>query len=317
MKKNKLLFGSLILFSGLLAVNNANFVSNNYRLLAEEETNLIYIGDSIAIENRSLDVDGTVVPAKAMVYFPDGSSFSGKSFIASEAGLYRVVYTADNGGAHQVSETINYKCIRTSADMFVAEGNATLSNGEYRHNSKGKNPISGAIIDFKTNSSVTYDGLIDITKFNKSSPILDFIVDPSTIGVADFKTLNIKLTDSEDESIFVNILSVDSGEIDCDGMAHYVRAAANGQIYWGFEGDHEHGIGTWHTDNYGQSIYSSYRGWPETDTTHDFKLYFDYANMTVYASPRMWSANDLAFINDLDSPEKYMVNPYIFYLILL
>ena len=294
MKKKILLISSLMLLSlSTLGVSKYHYA----KALLNDETHDVVTGDVITVNDRTLVHNNESKVVSGQIIFPDGSSKKGKSFTISMPGVYKVIYTAFFG-LEEVSETITYKCVRTSGDFFeTSGGKGSAKYGEYSYNTALKQ-ASGALLTLDSSTVFTYNQVIDFTSFGSSNPFFEFIIDPSAQGDSDIESFIVRLTDVDNANNYVDIQIKDSGPVDDDGRGCYIRAGSNAQYKAGYEGK------TLHVSSYGTNVGSSFRALPSNDPVHPCGLYFDYASKALYVSPIIWS-DQKGMITDLDDKAIY------------
>ena len=298
--KTKLIIPALFLALGVASISTNNSV--HVRAITEDEEVIVNIGDSINVEDRILIHDGESKVVSGQIIFPDGSSRSGRSFIVSMPGIYQVVYSA-YFGYEEERETITYSCLRKSGDFFTSSNKNNLPTvGEYSFNNKIAS-VQGAVLNVDTQTTFTYVDEIDFNSFDPNTPFIEYMVDTVKQGESDLEILSIKLTDINDLSNFVEINITDSGPVDDEGQGCYILAGASNQFRTGYE---LYGGGyILHTNVYGCNVGSSFRALPTNNPVRPTKLYFDYAEKTLYARPIMGTTNVRDIITDLDSEDIY------------
>ena len=286
------------------SMNNINHV----RAITRSENQVVKIGDVITVEPRVLQHESESKVVQGQIILPDGTSQAGKSFAVTMPGVYRVEYRAFFG-IEEVSESIYYHCYRESGDLFISSNpNNKAVNGEFSYSDKS-NKIKGAKLKLDASTKYTFDGVIDFNTFNANESFFRFIVDPSKQGESDIESFNVRLTDVNDDTNYVDILVSDSGLENDEGQGCYVLAGANNQAKTGYElyrperssdPDYMPHINVW-----GSNVASSFRALNSDynpDRTAEF--YFNYAEKQLYAYPMYneWTKN---MITDLDDPKVY------------
>lgn len=303
MKKSKIVLVSS--FALLLSLATISFNVNSAKLLLASETHNVEKGEKVAVEDRILVHGGESKTVKGQIIFPDGTYRQGNSFVANEAGLYRVSYKA-HFGVEEVEENIDYVRNIVAEDFFTFSGaSGSISSGEYRYNTETKK-VRGAQYDITNWSTLRSKNLIDFTTLGANTPFLEFIVDPSAQSSSDIEQFTIRLTDAENEENYVDIIVKDSGPINDEGRGCYIAAGANGQQKTGYErwgSDYILHI----DDPFGANVGSSFRALPETDPTATAKLYLDHSTKSLYVDPSHGYRNK-QLLTDLDSQEIYKAN---------
>lgn len=298
--KTKLFIPAMFLALAVTSLNPSPITQ--VRAITENENHIVNVGDSINVEQRTLIHGSESKVVSGQIIFPDGNSKSGKSFIITTPGVYQVIYRA-YFGFEEECETITYSCYRKSSDFFVSSNKNNLpSAGEYSFNNKVSS-VKGAILNLDTQTTFTYVDEIDFNTFDPNTPFIEYMVDTAKQGESDLETLVIRLTDINDSSNYVEITATDSGPIDNDGQGSYILAGASNQFKTGYE--FYGGKYVLHVNSFGCSVGSSFRALPTNNPAKPTKLYFDYAEKKLYASPIMWTTDLKDLITDLDSEDIY------------
>lgn len=296
--KTKLIIPSLLFVLAMAPVSSHFEVA---RALTADENFVVNVGDSIAVEDRTLIHNGESKVVSGQIIFPDGSSKSGRSFVVTSPGAYQIVYSA-YFGLEEERETVTYTCYRKSGDFFSSsEKNNQPSSGEYTYNTKTTH-VQGAVLNLKTQATFTLNEILDFNTFDPNTPFFEFIIDPSIQGESDIESFTVRLTDIEDSSNFVDITITDSGPIDDDGTGCYVLAGASNQYKTGYEW---YG-GKWilHIGNFGSNVASSFRALPLNSPAKTGKIYFNYAEKQLEISA-MHGTTMKGPITDLDDEGVY------------
>lgn len=321
MKKVLSLFACLacgaVALSGLTAAEYRASAQENKAVVATEENvsepadiQEVFVGDLITVEDKILSYGDQTKTVSGQIIAPDGASYQGSRFTATRSGIYTVVYKAyfvDNGKTVEVDESVQYRCKQTGADMFSYNDAVTASYAEYAY-STSTTKHAGVAFDVKSGAEITFDTVLNPTLFDLETPLIDLIVEPSQIGVDDFTGLKIRVTDVEDPSNYVEYICVDGGYIDGDGTCTYVRAGFKGGISAGWA---EHYLGSHYiTSNTGTGLSHSFHAYPQTEPTHDLRLYLDYANKSAYGAPGALTYDAMKLINDFTNKTLYKFNPW-------
>lgn len=305
---------------GALAVTG--LTSDNFKAAAMENqivataensvvaTQEIFVGASVMVEDKVLTYGDQQKTVSGQIITPDGASYQGSRFTATKSGIYTVVYKAyfnDNGKTVEVDESVQYRCKQTGADMFSYNDSVTASYAEYAYSTE-KTKHAGVAFDVKAGAEITFNTVLNPTLFDLDTPLIDLIVEPSAIGVNDFTGMKIRVTDVEDPANYVEYICVDGGFVDADGTCTYVRAGFKGGISGGWM---QHSAGDHYiTSNTGTGLSHSFHAYPQTDPTHDLRLYLDYANKKAYGAPGALTYDTMKFINDFTNKTLYKFNPW-------
>lgn len=231
----------------------------------------IFLGQVVETE-RTLSYGGEQKQAEVRITAPDGGVFTGKQFTADAAGKWSVVYSADFNG-HTVTEREEYLCVLRPVDILEGNSAATVANGAFSLDESAK----GLSVEFRSGGAVTFTQFADLSGKTKEDALLSLLVDPSEQGKTDFTMLTVTLTDVHDPSNAITVTIEDAGEVNCDGRASFVRAAATGQTAVGINVDDiRKGTGT--------EIRHSFRGWPQNAPLNILSLYYDEAENALYSS---------------------------------
>ena len=308
-----------ILGGALLLCNNESSV----RLLADDETYVIHLGDKVTVSDRRISYDSEYQDVKGKIILPDGGAYNGREFTAKQHGQYQVVYEA-YFGHHLETKTITYICQRRSMDYFTSNDSASISYGEFRHNTE-EYTHQGVIIDVKNGAEIKFTEPLDMADFmipqhiepgktyldpstgKDSNSLIDFIVDPNEQMSFDFTGLSIKLTDTENPDNYVEIRVKDSGFSNyLAGALSYTKVGFSGGFLGGWEYNWQTGIpGDGKLSDTGTGLAMSFKGQPYQDMLHSGQILFDYSNYRFYTYPGSLSHNQVFFINDLDDPNFY------------
>ena len=188
------------LFSGTLYAGlNLN---NSIPVLAEDETVIIHIGDKVTVNERKLSFNNETKDIQGVIVTPNGGTYHGREFTASQHGQYKVNYEA-YFGHHLERKTVTYICQRRGTDYFSVNESAAKSFGEFRHNTQ-KYYHQGVILDVKNGAEIKFNEPLNMDDFlvpqnidegktfsdastgKYANSLIDFIVDPTTRGTEDF-----------------------------------------------------------------------------------------------------------------------------------
>lgn len=306
--------------SAFLLSNNK---SNSIPLLAENETHVIHLGDKITVEERQLSYQDEHQNVKGRIVLPNGGTYSGREFTAKEHGQYQVVYEA-YFGHHLETKTISYMCQRRSADYFTSNDSASISFGEFSHNTN-KFFHQGVALEVKNGAEIKFTEPLDMKDFmipqhieagktyvdpstgKDANSLIDFIVDASQQMSFDFTGLTIKLTDVDDPDNYIEIRIKESGFSDYTaGALSYTKVGFSGGFLGGWEYNWQTNIpGDGKLSNTGTGLAMSFKSQPYQDILHSGQILLDYSNKRFYTYPASLSHNQVFFINDLDDPNFY------------
>ena len=268
-----------------------------------------HIGDMLEAKDYKMYSAGSDVYAEGMrIVYPSGGIYGAEKFVIEQAGQYQVTYYATVDGA-RVEETISYMAIRRPQDMIIADAGMTVEYGMYDIESpyKLQNELYGAKVHFKAGQSISFATNLKTKDLVQGYNFLEMIVQPNVFGETDFERLTVRLTDTADETNYVEILIDSSNLVDTAGMGSYVKAGAAGRQYGGWERN------TFHMRNYGTSVFHSFRAWSRvgedpkklTVSENVLTLALDHESRKVYCGPYSNESKTLLMVNDLDDPAKY------------
>ena len=325
MKHRNILLLSVSLALGLASLSIFS-KQDSIRLLADDEKEIIHLGDKVTVEERKLVYNGQTKDVKGKIITPSGAAYSGREFTAKEHGNYEVVYEG-YFGHHLEKRSVNYVCQRRSTDYFEVNESATLGYGEFRHNTN-KFFHQGVAVEFKNGAEIKFNVPLDMNDFlipqhiepgktyldastgKDANSLIDFIVDPEVQMTYDFTAILVKLTDVDNPDNFVEIRVKESGFTDPQaGALSYAKVGFSGGFAGGWEYNWQTGIpGDGKLGVSGTGIALSFQGQPYQDILHSGQFLLDYTNKRFYTYPGSLSHNQVFFINDLDEPNFYKNN---------
>lgn len=325
MKHRNVILLSVALALGFTSLSIFN-KQDGIRLLADDEREIIHIGDKVTVEERKIVYGGQAKDVKGKIVTPSGSAYSGREFTAKEYGSYEVVYEG-YFGHHLEKRSVSYICQRRSTDYFEVNESATLSYGEFRHNTN-KYHHQGVAIDFKNGAEIKFNIPLDMNDFlvpqhiepgktyldpsvgKDANSLIDFIVDPEELMTYDFTAIVVKLTDTENPDNYVEIRLKESGFSDyLAGALSYAKVGFSSGFAGGWEYNWQTGIpGDGKLGVSGTGLAMSFKGQAYQDILHSGQFLFDYVNKRFYTYPASLSHNQVFFMNDLDDPNFYKNN---------
>ena len=268
-----------------------------------------HIGDMLEAKDYKLLSAGNDVYAEGMrIVYPSGGIYGSDKFVIEQAGYYEVTYYATVDGA-RVEETINYMAIRRPQDMIIPDTGMTVEYGKYDLESPYEltKTTYGAKVHFKAGQQIGFATNIKTADLVKGFNFLDMIVQPAVFGETDFEKLTVRLTDTADETNYVEYIIESSNLVDTGGMGSYVKAGAAGRQYGGWERN------TFHMRNYGTMVFHSFRAWSrvgedpnkKTVSENSLTLAIDHESRQLYCGPYSNESKTNNLVNDLDDPGKY------------
>ncbi len=161
------------------------------------------------------------------IILPDGTVSNLESFTLSTPGSYTIEYTA----------TVDGKFYKTAKTFVVAGDLFTIGGmGSAEYITIENSGVSGMNFTLYNGSSITYNDVIDLSKFNgPKDTLFKMIPLVSVVGEADITRFEVTLTDAYDENNFVNIRFKRSDQSHAnDYTIAYLDANFNGGVYAGF-----------------------------------------------------------------------------------
>lgn len=249
-------------------------------------------GETVTIPDRTVNVDGTEVPAKATITCPDGSVKTGESIVLDIAGEYTITYSAVIGSRPRYkSETFvaKYKTARTYDSLSSAEyGTHTLTP-----------KTEGLQVRLAEGDTLLFNEIIDMNDKTKDDTLFEFYVTSDNPGNYDFYKLYIQFTDVENSENYFKVRFTGYSNYDTRyPSTTYMLAGGNGQPMEGWEGgawnklhvNNEWGTATEH------SFFSYFANGASVDTKK-VAVSYDEESKIVYANGSM--------IIDLDNPRYF------------
>lgn len=235
------------------------------------------VGDAVEIVSATASLNGTSAACSAVVEFPDGTRYTNDYFIASQAGVYRIIYSAAIGGATYRTER-SFIAAMDASSMFEIISNAQIETGAA---SNYADDAFGVKVTTSGTGSIRYSLPINFENKTRDDVFLEFYLSPETWGTLETRKVQITLTDTEDPNNYITIEV--RNDLDMDNMSD-VKASANGQILKGLRG-----TVLYDQDNWGTMINHGFTKYVDT-----VKLSYDNASRAVYANGVM--------VIDLDNP---------------
>ena len=255
-------------------------------------------GDEFTVPERTVTAVGKSVTALTTVTYPNGKITSEKSIKLSICGNYVIRYYAEIGSKQYAKEE------KFSVKGVGYETKSALSSAAYgKYTEYGANS-EGLLVRLANKDELTFTKLIDVKTLSQTNAIANFFITPDRQGIADFNKLIFRLTDSLDDSIYLDI-EINRSQFSGAGLyLSWVMAGGNGQDMVG----EELGKMIHVNDNIGTSMDGSFvaqdnsGSWRGPAHNHEpdkyiMRIYFDYKTKTVY--------NTAKKVADLDDPVYY------------
>lgn len=315
----------MVAAAGISSVYAADEVS--FTFATERE---FFKNDRLAADAVTASAGETSVAVEKFLTFPSGKTVKGSEFSLSEAGVYSLSARAEyNGEVYSEKRGFTVK-----SKLFELQENDTAEYrnhpfNEYTGLNASVSELKGMLIKLSKGNSVTVNQAIDLSKADRSTPVIEFYVPSLERGVRDFTTVNFRFTDKYDSTkyIDVNANNLTNGS-DIRGCMSWWKAASQDQKLTGIQNMdpldvHPGPEDNIRTDNYGSYGIMSWCMTPYIDSSHPGLTYYgdaaeqnmlrnvdrsaiciDYASRRVYAG--RYAGN---FVTDLDDP-TYYVNPW-------
>ena len=309
-KKHSFLRVGLGLATAVCALFGAWTMKSNAKVAqaAVTSSSSVHVGDMFEAKDYKLSVGDGVAAEGMRIVYPSGGIYGTDKFVIEQAGQYQVTYYANVDG-ERVEETVKYLAIRRPQDMIVADTGMKVEYGKYDLESPYEltKEIYGAKVHFKAGQQISFVSNLKTEDLVKGNNFLEMIVQPSVFGETDFERLTVRLTDTADESNYIEYIIDSSNLVDTGGMGSYVKAGAAGRQYGGWERN------TFHMRAYGTMVFHSFRGWSrvgedptkKTVAENIMTLAVDHETKQLYCGPYSNESTMNNLVNDLDDPGKY------------
>lgn len=279
-KRNRLLVPSLFLlglssFSGKIPVRYQEEAGTTHQ---------VKISDRVEVSDRTLtNSKGSSQTVSGTIYYPDGSSYRGKSFVVESLGVYRVEWKALIDG-EEVKEEEKYVAEAHGYDLFTSSSTTKRSYGSYSLDESYK----GAAFTLYNGSSLIFNRTFDITRFDKNTPFIDFMIDPFTYAVCDFKQLTVRVAEAKNPDNYFEIVLFDGKSVNNDRI--YAEARFHGGPLVGYTHEARNGIwfnGIQRNNGLGAGLNSSFCGSKGSGQiqTLSCQLYYNAEDVGAYLSP--------------------------------
>lgn len=255
-----------------------------------------YLGETIDIPEKTVEIEGQTVETSILVTAPDGGQYTGNTLYTNQIGLYTLEYYAYVNGKRISLETETLTVVRKAADLFETNAYATVENASFRYDDE----VKGVRASLSTGGKITFSKIFSASDFTKDTALIEMIAEGSKEGSPDYTNLTITLTDIEDPNNAVNVYMVDSGA-NCFGKGTYVRVGATGQVAAGYEGTTLNAL-----PQFGTPIWHTFKKQEEGHEYRTAKLYFDYASKAMYVSDDFFvSRPQTVIVADMDNPSDF------------
>lgn len=318
MKKRAVSIIAFLLSFSLMAFTPTS-VNSLFSRNGVDVPNEVVIGTELEVAMIDIEYHGEAKQATSLVvHTPTGADIHSTKVHFNEPGKYLFEFSA-NFGEERVTKVVETMSVRTPAYMF-STSNATISQGSFAYNDKldasvGTTDYKGIKVTSRDGGTVTFNKVLNFSKATKDNSIIDFIVEPSTLGSYDIGEMIITLTDADDPNNKLDIRYV-------DGLAGsgnqlrltYASARAGDQQYAGYE----NWCGQWHinSDTTGAPTFLTFRGLDDQIIASfgtgylNSQLFLDYSSKQVLVQSEYSVVGSKVLINDLDNTNIYPTNPW-------
>lgn len=288
----------LIASVGLLAAVNAFAVpAEGWSEIALEEEYLY--GETFSVTQRTYTKNQQTYDADCIAILPDGTQTKDSTILLNQAGKYELRYSAVCDGqlcTDVKSFKVEYPAYSyNSAGTSISYGKGNFASGLHEE---------GLLVRLAQNDVLTFTHLIDVDDITKDVTLFSGYITPDTRGVADFQSLYITLTDSEDPNIYLQLRYWNYVYDSQTGGWSYASAAGNGQPLTGL-----HPTDGLKVDNgYGPNSYASFVAWRAGSNipsdTYLVTFRYDPETKIVYCNGDN-GYNYNTFVIDLDNAEYF------------
>ena len=245
-------------------------------------------GDLLSVPEVSFFKGGKPYTTDPILSYPDGSAkqVSGNA-ILSQFGRYYLKYSA----------TVEGKTYSTEKDFYAYLPKFELSSADDRtyYEENGVDGSRGEMVSLSSEQTLTINDYFDITKATLSKPIFESIIVPSSMGTADFNTLQIDFICKNDQSQYLRVIVNYNEGNNCT----YTLAGVQNQTPTGYES-------VWNKLHVGNSWGAPYHGTfsgraasGQNQLYSDVKIWLDYQSKKVYANVAK------GFVIDLDDSQYF------------
>ncbi len=242
-----------VLYAGVLApmqVSAASALAQQPEILDE-----YVLGESIAIPQGTLLVDGQEQPAQATVYFPDGTAVCDSQITLTQMGIHTVQYKAKVDGWWYA------ECVQFCVISQPSSINGSLSSS-YTY-SEEKDTLT---LNLAQSDVFSFNHPIDLNGRTKDDALISMYVTSQEVNVRDFEKLVVVLTDAYDPTnkVYIRLMgdwsSIYQPEAfkSDDPTNPYRYARYQSYLSVNFDGGESWSYWSWSTQKH--SIASSYGG---------------------------------------------------------
>ncbi len=250
-------------------------------------------GETFVVPERTVTVGNSSVAALSVVTCPGGKVTQAKTLRLGDMGDYTVRYYAKIGSRQYAKdETFSVKGVGY-------EVKSSLSSVSYGKYSEYGADSEGLNVKLTNKDELEFTKLLNVDGLNRIDAIVKFFITPEQQGTADFNKLTFRLTDSADNSVYLDI-EVNRSQFGGSGLGtSWVMAGGNGQDMVGEEAGKMIHV----NDNIGTSVNGSFVAqdnsgtWNGPASNHSpdryiIGLYYDSAANSVFANSKRVSVLD-------------------------
>ena len=270
-------------------------------------------GETFVVPEYTFTINGATLKAQSVLEYPDGSTTRENLVQLNKDGVYSLRYSV----AHQGKVYVKEHTFSVLPSIAVAGVGTSISYGEKQMtflNRTGtfSHTREGLYVRLAANDKLTFSKLIDVSNATTVESIISLTVLPDTLGTYDFEELTVRLTDSVDTSIYldINIMAADTG---IDYPQAYFLAGGQNQSLSGYAHDLDEvfvgRVGTNQIHSFAGSYFFN-EDWAINNKYEDFDqhqtlaVYYDAQENAVYNNQNK-SVNEKKLVIDLDNPEHF------------
>lgn len=262
-------------------------------------------GTIFTLPEGYVTVNGTKVQAKAVLKYPDGTATSALKVKLWQAGVYTVGYFAEKDGKPYSAE----KTFNVDGSLLTYGSSSTAEYTTYtKYGCDSYSNNTGLMVRLAQNDTLTINKLIDVNALTVNDLLIGAYAVPDEQGIADFDAINFRLTDSQDDSVYLDINGKRVPGEDWANDLTYWKSAGNGQSLTGYES--AGGGYLWVNGKYGAPARHSFAAWDSDNTpiapARDWiALYYDAASLKTLVASWAPSGNVPDMIIDHDDPAYF------------
>ena len=265
------------------------------------------LGEKITLFGGKATVNGQTYALQTVLTYPSGTKTTYNEVVLQEIGEYTLQYFYKVGDTVEYVETKTFKTVLTPTNYFRTTGEASLK-ANVDSKSYAFEKKNGVEITLQSaTDTATWATPIDVSDNTKNGTLFELMVSPELEGIAEMEGYTVRLTDSVDPNVWINL---------------YFEAAA-----WGYEqncmlmvsSNTTEGVTYGNSWTYGpkdgEEIYNladrmhlgrcGVYGKINNMQTMTTRIYYDAAERAIYAKTyHTWQLNGYTTkVVDLDDPE--------------